>query len=677
MILDKNDRFDHIFSILIKCTKFLICLQIFLYSLTNKFTINDGHMDDLVGKKLENYKIVSILGRGGMGVVYKAYDTSLERNVAIKMLSSQLFSKERFVERFKREAKNQAKLSHPNIVTVYGFIEYHGLLGIVMEYIDGESLEKLIYRQGRIHLYDAVYVMKQILAGIGYAHAKGFIHRDIKPSNIIFNAEGVAKIMDFGISKSLFEKSFTKTGAKIGTIYYMSPEQIRGDELTHHTDIYSLGCAFYEMLTGQPPFDHESEYNVMDAHLKTPPPKVSASIPGLPENIDKIITTALQKNQNERYQTCEDFIADLRDLDKYIAALQEKYTSRIKPNPKKTKIYSITAFTIFVIALAALVVFAYYQVDSLLKSRSLEKLKKYNVETLFEEDEDIGIKLSQLKWLETNNNNKLNSIFFANNNLGIAVGDSVTVLLTENAGDDWNKIILNDSVNLNDAFISENGKAVLVGNNSKIIYTEDKFIRSTSMQIAGDYTLFKVTFSDPQNGFIVGSKGSLVRSYDGGKNWEKIALNTNDLLYDIIFVSDKIGFICGWNGTILKATDGGNNWKQIENFTNKYLRDIDFLNEDKGIVVGGGDEIFLTFNGGESWESVPVKQRGGLQSAKFITDNFLIMPGNRGELIISKDSGDSWSLLDTKTYMSFTGIEKTINGNIFITAVNGRILRIQ
>lgn len=634
-------------------------------------------MDELVGKKLDNYKIVSILGRGGMGVVYKAYDTSLERNIAIKMLSSQLFSKQRFVERFKREAKNQAKLSHPNIVTVYGFIEYHGLLGIVMEHIDGESLEKLIYRQGRIHLYDAVYVMKQILAGIGYAHAKGFIHRDIKPSNIIFNAEGVAKIMDFGISKSLLEKSFTKTGAKIGTIYYMSPEQIRGDELTHHTDIYSLGCAFYEMLTGKPPFDHESEYNVMDSHLKSPPPKVSALIPGLPENVDKIITTALQKDPNDRYQTCEDFIAALRDLDKYIAALQEKYTSRIKPNPKKTKIYSIAAFTIFVIALSALVVFAYNQVDSLLKSRSLEKLKKYSVETLFEDDEDIGIKLSQLKWLETNNTNKLNSVYFANNNLGIAVGDSATVLLTENGGNNWNKIILNETINLNDGFISDNGRGVLVGNNSKIIFTEDKFIRSSVVELSGDYTLFKVTFSDPRNGFIVGSKGTLIRSYDGGKNWEKVALNTNDLLYDIIFTSTTTGFICGWNGTLLKTTDAGESWKQVEKFTDKYLRDIDFIDEKNGIAVGGGDEIFLTFNGGDSWESIPVKQRGGLQSAKFITDKLVVMPGNRGELIISKDSGDDWSLLDTKTYMNFTGIEKTINGNIFITAVNGRILKIQ
>ncbi len=634
-------------------------------------------MEDLIGKKLENYKIVSVLGRGGMGIVYKAYDTKLERYVAIKMLSSQLFSKERFVERFKREARNQAKLSHPNIVTVYGFIEYQGILGIVMEYIEGESLEKLIYRQGRVHLYDAVYVMKQILAGIGYAHAKGFIHRDIKPSNIIFNAEGVAKIMDFGISKSLFEKSFTKTGSKIGTIYYMSPEQIRGDELTHHTDIYSLGCTFYEMLTGKPPFDHESEYNVMDSHLKESSPKVSQTIPGLPEQLDGIIATSLAKDPNARFQTCEDYISELRELDKYIATLQEKFTSRIRPNPKKTKRYSILAFTAFIIAMVALVLFAYDQVDSLLKSRSLEKLKKYSVETLFEDDVDVGIKLSQLKWLETNNTQKLNSVYFANNNVGIAVGDSSTVLITENGGDNWKQVNLLTSTTFNDAYIAPDGRAILVGNNSTIFYSDNYFITSSEKTINGDYSLFKVSFTDSQKGFIVGSKGLLLRTENGGKDWQSVALNTNELLYDITFPSSEVGYICGWNGTLLKTENGGATWEQLERFSKKYFKDIDFFNDELGILVGGGDQIFISDNGGESWTDIAVKQRGGLQSAKYVTDKLIIMPGNRGELIISKDSGESWSLLDTKTYMNFTSIDRAPNGNIFITAVNGRILRIR
>ena len=157
-------------------------------------------MENLIGKMIENYRIVSVLGKGGMGIVYKAFDTKLDRYVAIKMLNSQVVDKERFIERFKREAKNHAKLSHPNIVTVHGFIEYSNLLGIVMEYVEGESLEKVIERQGRFNLYDVIYIIKQLLLGIGYAHSKGFVHRDIKPSNIILNKEGITKIMDFEIT---------------------------------------------------------------------------------------------------------------------------------------------------------------------------------------------------------------------------------------------------------------------------------------------------------------------------------------------------------------------------------------------------------------------------------------------------------------------------------------------
>ena len=138
-------------------------------------------MENLIGKLIDNFRIVSVLGKGGMGIVYKAYDTKLDRYVAIKLLNAQMHNRAQFVERFKREAKNQAKLTHPNIVAVYGFIEYSDLLGIVMEYVEGESLEKVIERQGRFNLYDVIYILKQILLGLGYAHSKGFIHRDIKP----------------------------------------------------------------------------------------------------------------------------------------------------------------------------------------------------------------------------------------------------------------------------------------------------------------------------------------------------------------------------------------------------------------------------------------------------------------------------------------------------------------
>ena len=264
-------------------------------------------MDSLIGKVVENYKIVSTLGKGGMGIVYKAYDTKLDRYVAIKMLSPSILDKGRFIERFKREAKNQAQLSHPNIVTVYGFIEYENLLGIVMEYVQGESLESIIERRKRMNLFDAVYILRQILLGIGYAHSKGFIHRDIKPSNIILNREGVAKIMDFGISKSLFEVSHTKTGSKVGTLYYMSPEQIKGKEITHHSDIYSIGCTFYEMITGNPPFSADNEYDIMENHLKKTPVPISNLMRGIPDILDKIVNSSLSKNPISRYNSCEEF----------------------------------------------------------------------------------------------------------------------------------------------------------------------------------------------------------------------------------------------------------------------------------------------------------------------------------------------------------------------------------
>ena len=180
----------------------------------------------MVGAIIGNYKIISKLGEGGMGVVYKALDLKLERFCALKILNAQTAQSAQFIERFKREARNQAKLNHPNIVPVYGFIDEQGYLGIAMEFMDGETLEQVIDRKGSLELGESLDVLQQILRGVGYAHQKGFIHRDIKPSNVMINADGVAKIMDFGISKSIYEKGITKTGTKIGTLLYMSPEQI-------------------------------------------------------------------------------------------------------------------------------------------------------------------------------------------------------------------------------------------------------------------------------------------------------------------------------------------------------------------------------------------------------------------------------------------------------------------
>lgn len=181
----------------------------------------------MIGRRIQNYKVLSLLGQGGMGAVYKVFDVKLERYAALKILSLNTAHNSTFVERFKREARNQAKLMHPNIVSVYGFVEENDILGIAMEYIEGETLESIIQEKGRIEFSYALELIGQILNGIEFAHQQGFIHRDLKPSNIILDLNGNPKIMDFGISKSIDElKSITQHNARPGTLLYMDVPQL-------------------------------------------------------------------------------------------------------------------------------------------------------------------------------------------------------------------------------------------------------------------------------------------------------------------------------------------------------------------------------------------------------------------------------------------------------------------
>ena len=190
----------------------------------------------MIGRKIQNYKVLSLLGEGGMGTVYKVLDTQLERFAALKIINLNSLHNSSFAERFKREARNQAKLSHPNIVSVYGFVQEKDILGIAMEYVEGDTIESIIKNRGRIEISYAVELMEQILNGIESAHNQGFIHRDLKPSNIILDLNGNPKIMDFGISKSIDElKTITQHNARPGTLLYMSPEQLGGNTCLLYT----------------------------------------------------------------------------------------------------------------------------------------------------------------------------------------------------------------------------------------------------------------------------------------------------------------------------------------------------------------------------------------------------------------------------------------------------------
>ncbi len=267
----------------------------------------------MIGKTISHYHIIEKLGEGGMGVVYKAQDTKLERFVAIKILPSHLSSDEEAVRRFIHEAKTASALDHAHIGTIHEVDEApDGRTFIVMAYYEGETLRERIDR-GELGLEEALDLTMQVTLGLSKAHAKGIIHRDIKPSNVIITEDGEAKLVDFGLAKLAGATRLTRTGSTMGTVSYMSPEQARGDEVDARSDIWSLGVMLYEMLTGRQPFRGDYEPAVVYSIMNEEPEAVSVTRRDVPVAIENIVDKALMKNASERYQTVEEFLTALKE----------------------------------------------------------------------------------------------------------------------------------------------------------------------------------------------------------------------------------------------------------------------------------------------------------------------------------------------------------------------------
>src|SRR5881227_1267030 len=256
------------------------------------------------------YRILRKLGTGGMANVYLAEDQELGRRVAIKILNERHAGDEQFIERFRREAKNAAGLSHPNIVSIYDRGEAEGTYYIAMEYLDGRSLKELIISRGSAPVRTAIEYARQILGAIGFAHRHGIVHRDIKPHNVLIGPEGRLKVTDFGIARS-GASQMTEVGSIIGTAQYLSPEQARGSPVDQTSDLYSVGVVLYEMLTGQVPFTGDTPLEIAMKHLSSVPEPPSAHRAEIPRDLDLIVLRALAKNPDERYQTADEFDADL------------------------------------------------------------------------------------------------------------------------------------------------------------------------------------------------------------------------------------------------------------------------------------------------------------------------------------------------------------------------------
>ncbi len=268
------------------------------------------------------YRILRRLGAGGMAAVYLAEDDELGRRVAIKILNDRYANDELFVERFRREAKSAAGLSHPNIVSVYDRGEAEGTYYIAMEVIEGKSLKEVIRAQGRLRPAQAIAYARQILSALRFAHRNGIIHRDIKPHNILVGAEERLKVTDFGIARA-GASQMTEEGSIMGTAQYLSPEQARGAPVTAASDLYSVGIVVYEMLTGEVPFTGDTPVEIAMKHLNEQPHPPSAVAPGIPADLDRVVLRALAKNPADRYQTAEEFDSDLARIEAGLPVARE------------------------------------------------------------------------------------------------------------------------------------------------------------------------------------------------------------------------------------------------------------------------------------------------------------------------------------------------------------------
>ncbi len=287
-------------------------------------------MDNTLGQ----YKIVREIGKGGMGVIYKALNPANQKSVAIKVLPPMMVDRVT-VERFHREVQAMVKLKHPNMIEVYESSMEHGKHFIVMEFIDGENLKNMIKAKGPLPIATCLKIAVQVADALAHMHQSGMIHRDIKPANIMIMPDGRVKLMDYGLVKILGMTSVTIEGASLGTVEYMSPEQITGEGVDARTDIYSLGITIYEMVTGRLPFKGETIQEVLRKHQSETPPSARQIRPSVPMELELTINKTIAKNAKDRYSTAEILKNDLQKILGTVSGELSTSTVEIKPSQHK------------------------------------------------------------------------------------------------------------------------------------------------------------------------------------------------------------------------------------------------------------------------------------------------------------------------------------------------------
>ncbi|MDE1147266.1 MAG: serine/threonine-protein kinase [Azospirillaceae bacterium] len=261
----------------------------------------------MIGDRVGPYELTDLLGEGAFGEVWAAVDSRLGRKVAIKALKAEIRGDQDSVSRFRSEARNLAGLNHTNITTLLDVYEYGSSEMMIMEFVSGATLESILARHTPFSLPETLAVLLEAAAGLGYAHQRGLTHRDIKPSNLMVSEEGVLKVMDFGIARVQGSQRQTRGGQAVGTPLYLSPEQCRGHEGDERSDQYSLAVVCHELLAGRPPFEGDSDFDLMKAHLEAAPPPLGKLVPGVPKAMERAVLRALAKDPSNRFATIREF----------------------------------------------------------------------------------------------------------------------------------------------------------------------------------------------------------------------------------------------------------------------------------------------------------------------------------------------------------------------------------
>ncbi|MBI3652459.1 MAG: serine/threonine protein kinase [Acidobacteria bacterium] len=316
---------------------------------------------ELLNAKVGEYRMLDFLGAGGMGEVYRAVHAKLGRVVAVKVMT-QAQRNPRLIERFHNEAQIQARLQHPRIATLFDFIEANGMPCIVMEYVDGETLDERIRACGVLPLEETLHIFRAVVEAIGYLHENGIVHRDIKSNNIKINSRGEVKLLDFGIAKSDASPQLTATGDVIGTLQYLSPEQIKGGGADPRSDIWALGVLLYEMVSGQVPFNATTLGRLCDSIMKSEYLSPSTYNPSLPKAVEAIIKRCLKKNPEARYQTTEEILKDLSALQRNETPAEDSQSNKAEARSRDSLNWlrrSWQLVTASALALLAIAVLAY------------------------------------------------------------------------------------------------------------------------------------------------------------------------------------------------------------------------------------------------------------------------------------------------------------------------------